>query len=193
MAEDLLDRLAAEFAATTDLELRLAAPDADPGVTPLEVPSAWRTAPQGRGNLGARLRRTVHDAARDGAPQLALIGADAPLLPADQIEAAFAALDRADAALVPADDGGYVLLALATGRRPPTDFDPLFTGIPWSTDEVTAATTAAARRAGVRLTPLPSHWDVDRPDDLDRLAASLATLSPGLRPRRTAAALSPGC
>ena len=185
MTGDLLERLAHECAPTTDLELRLAESASDARPLPLAVPPEWRTAPQGTGDLGARLRRAAHDAARHGVAGLALIGADAPLLPTGLIESAFAALDRADVALAPAEDGGYVLLALATNKADPTRFDVLFDAIPWGTDDVATATRTAAHAAGLTIHLLPTHWDVDRPPDLTRLAAAIGLPPPGARPRRT--------
>lgn len=189
MTDDLLERLARDFAATTDLELRLAEPGTASEPLPLAAPRAWRLVPQGSGDLGARLRRAVRDAA-ERRVRLGLIGADAPLLPAGLIESGFAALDRADAALAPAEDGGYVLFALATDSADPARFDPLFRRIPWGTPEVASATRAAARAAGLTLHSLPAHWDVDRPADLARLETAIRRLPPSRRPTRTAAFLT---
>jgi glycosyltransferase A (GT-A) superfamily protein (DUF2064 family) len=65
---------------------------------------------------------------------------------------------------VPAEDGGYVLVGLAR----PLD---AFSGIPWSTPGVMAATRAnlAAQRGTWR--ELPVLWDVDVPQDLARWEA----------------------
>ena len=123
MTEDLLDRLAPDLARATDLELRLAESAANPAPLPLTAPPEWRTVPQGEGDLGVRLRRAVHDAGAQSVSRLALIGADAPLLPTGLIESAFAALDHADVALAPAEDGGYVLLALATRKADPNGME----------------------------------------------------------------------
>ena len=185
MTEDLLDRLAPDLARATDLELRLAEPAANPAPLPLTAPPEWRTVPQGEGDLGVRLRRAVHDAGAQSVSRLALIGADAPLLPTGLIESAFAALDHADVALAPAEDGGYVLLALATRKADPTRFDALFDAIPWGTDDVANATRFAARVAGLTVHLLPTHWDVDRPPDLARLRAAIHSLPATARPRRT--------
>ncbi len=190
MTEDLLDRLARDLARATGLELRLAEPAANPAPLPLTTPPEWRTVPQGKGDLGARLRRAVHDAGAQSVSRLALIGADAPLLPTSLIASAFAALDCADVALAPAEDGGYVLLALATSASAPTRFDPLLHRIPWGTPEVAAATRTAAHAAGLTVHLLPTHWDVDRPPDLTRLRTVIHSLPANARPRRTTALLS---
>ncbi len=185
MTADLLERLAGEFPSPTDLELRLADSAANRAPPTLTVPPGWRIVPQGGDDLGARLRRAVHDAGGDGISRLALIGADAPLLPTGLIESAFAALDHADVALAPAEDGGYVLLALATTEARPARFDALFDAIPWGTNDVANATRTAANAAGLTVHILPTHWDVDRPADLTRLAMAIHALPRAARPPRT--------
>jgi len=119
-----------------------------------------------------------------------VIGADAPLLPLPLVEAAFSGLADRDALLAPAEDGGYVLIGLALERAPPAAVESLFAGIPWGTGAVRKATAEAARRAGLGFGELAGHWDVDRPEDLPRLAASIRTLDTAARPRRTAAVLA---
>ena len=65
--------------------------------------------------------------------------------------------------LAPAEDGGYALIA---ARR----IDPrLFAGIRWGADDVLARTLDNARRCGLTCRLLRTVWDVDRPEDVDRL------------------------
>jgi glycosyltransferase A (GT-A) superfamily protein (DUF2064 family) len=49
----------------------------------------------------------------------------------------------------------------------------LFDGVPWSTSEVLAVTLRRAAEAGLRTACLPSWFDVDTPDDLERLQIAL--------------------
>ena len=193
MTEDLLERFARVFGAddraldrpeALSLEVRC---DGDPSAGALDIPAAWTVIPQGSGNLGERLTRAARDARRDGVGRLVIIGSDAPLLPTALVEAAFSELDARDAVLAPAEDGGYVLIAIAVERLPETALDCLFAGIPWGTGAVRQATADAAGRAGLRFGELPSHWDVDRPEDLPRLAAAIRALDRTDLPRRTAA------
>ncbi|MDQ2907747.1 MAG: DUF2064 domain-containing protein, partial [Candidatus Eremiobacteraeota bacterium] len=74
----------------------------------------------------------------------------------------------ADVAIAPAEDGGYVLLALRGLHV------ALFDEIPWSTPVVYAATLEQARRAGLRVVELSSWWDVDDGASLERLRRELA-------------------
>ena len=73
--------------------------------------------------------------------------------------------------LVPVDDGGYALIG---ARRP----DPrLFTDMAWSTADVMAETRRRLIRLGLSWREPARLWDVDRPQDLDRLdRAGLASL-----------------
>ena len=96
-------------------------------------------------------------------------------------------LAHRDAVLAPAEDGGYVLIAIAVERVPETAVERLFSGIPWGTGAVRQTTSEAADRAGLKFGELPSHWDVDRPEDLPRLATAIRALDQTTRPRRTTA------
>ncbi|MXX86783.1 MAG: glycosyltransferase [Acidobacteria bacterium] len=193
MTEDLLERLDRTFGAAAaeapplSLEVRCDG-RFSPGA--LEVPKSWATTSQGSGDLGERLARATRGARRDGIGRLVIIGSDAPLLPLPLVGAAFSGLADRDALVAPAEDGGYVLIGLALERVPPAAVDPLFAGIPWGTGAVREATAEAARRAGLGFGELAGHWDVDRPEDLPRLAASIRALDAAARPRRTGGVLT---
>jgi hypothetical protein len=125
---------------------------------------------QSGAGLGDRLFRALSEAARE-APFVAALGSDHPTLPLALAHRAFAALEAgADVVLGPAEDGGYYLIALraaAVRRR-------LFDGIAWSTPGVLATTLERCRELGLAVELLPAAADVDTPEDLRRLAASLA-------------------
>ena len=93
-----------------------------------------------------------------------LIGSDCPSLTAQDLRDAATALELgADAALVPAEDGGYVLIAARTCSR------SLFDGIDWGTSRVMEQTRGRLRELGFRWKELEQRWDIDRPEDYDRL------------------------
>jgi len=73
---------------------------------------------QGRGDLGARMRRAF---LAKGHGPVVLVGSDIPALGPKQIRQAFRALGRNDLVFGPASDGGYWLIASARrrGRMPP--------------------------------------------------------------------------
>ena len=121
--------------------------------------------PQHGADLGARMFHAFTRLCRRG--EALAIGTDCPALTVGELHAAAGALREGnDAVFVPAEDGGYVLVGL---RHP---IASLFHGIPWGSDRVMDQTRAHLRRAGLRWRELTPSWDVDRPEDLDRLRAS---------------------
>ncbi len=134
--------------------------------TTAPFPAPVPTLLQGPGDLGARIERVLR-AALERAPAAIAIGADAPALPLRLLEAARSALAVADAVLGPAADGGFYLLAL---RRCP---EGLLAGLPWSAADTCLRTAAQLRAAGLRTVLLEEWFDVDRPEDLERLRAAL--------------------
>ena len=115
---------------------------------------------QGEGDLGERMSRAL----AAGAPGI-LIGCDCPVFSAEFLRAAAAALAGGnDAVFGPAEDGGYVLIGV--GRSPPAQ---LFEDIAWGTAAVMQETRARLERLDWRWQELATLWDVDRPEDLQRL------------------------
>ncbi len=116
-------------------------------------------------DLGARMESTFAHAFAAGRG-LVLIGADCPALASRHLAAAAAAVTAGEAAVSPAEDGGYVLVALA--RSVPG----LFEGIAWGGEGVMAATRERLAASGMPWRELETLWDVDRPEDLARLERS---------------------
>lgn len=128
---------------------------------------------QGRGDLGARMHRSLARALR-AARAAVLFGCDCPVLNARDLRRAVRELRRgADAVFAPAEDGGYVLVGLR--RTAPA----LFSDIPWGSDRVMGATRSRLRGLGWSWRELREVWDVDRPEDYARLRR--ARLLPTLR------------
>jgi rSAM/selenodomain-associated transferase 1 len=118
---------------------------------------------QPRGDLGRRMAFAFRKALKKTSSAL-LIGTDSPSLTSDDIKKAAETLAQGiDAVIIPAEDGGYVLLGL---RRLAPD---LFSGIPWGTNTVMEETRLRLQRLKWRWHELPQRWDVDRPEDLERL------------------------
>lgn len=113
-------------------------------------------------DLGARMRAAFDEAFARG-EALVLIGSDCPALRPADLRAAASALQAHDVAIVPAEDGGYVLIAMA--RAVPR----IFEGVAWGGPSVMGETRARLAAAGVSWTELPVSWDVDRPEDYERL------------------------
>jgi len=131
---------------------------------------------QSTGDLGERMSQAVAQAL-GRASCVVLIGTDCPdLTPTDLREASAALAAGADVVLGPAEDGGYYLI----GQR--HNEPRVFEGIAWSTDRVLAQTRQRLAALGLHWQELPERWDLDRPEDYDRLLADpeLAPLAAGL-------------
>ena len=112
---------------------------------------------QGRGDLGERLKVGV-TAAPCG--DVILLGTDTPGLTTALIWQAFRALRRHDAVFGPARDGGFWLMGLRRGHRPPDVFNP----VRWSSAHTLADITAnLGPRA--RIHHLPTLIDIHTATD----------------------------
>ena len=122
---------------------------------------------QGEGDLSARMQRAF-ESALALSPRAILVGSDIPALSPRYLRDADQALGRGDdAAIGPAEDGGYALIGLSR-------CDPeLFRDIPWGGPEVLAETRRRLAALSWRSSELPVLWDVDRPEDLERLPQGL--------------------
>jgi rSAM/selenodomain-associated transferase 2/rSAM/selenodomain-associated transferase 1 len=140
------------------------APDcSDPEFQALRAAYGVELQPQPDADLGARML-----AAAAQAPVMAtlVIGTDCPARQATDLRAAADALAAGnDVVLIPAEDGGYVLIGLSAPHDVP------FSGVAWGTESVLAQTRQRLDAAGLRRAELPALWDLDRPEDLPRLAA----------------------
>jgi uncharacterized protein len=125
---------------------------------------------------GADLGRRMHGALRRALRRHAravLIGSDSPALTPAAIACAARWLQGgADIVLAPAEDGGYALIG---ARRISAQ---VFSAVEWGSDAVLAQTRANLLRARLRLRCLPTVWDVDRPEDLERLSSLRLSSAP---------------
>jgi hypothetical protein len=152
----------------------------------LREDAAYR--PQGEGDIGRRMERSLLAAAAAGAKRVVLIGSDIPGLKADHLRQAFAQLDAVDLVFGPALDGGYYLVgATAQALRRSTGF--LGPGVRWSTAHTLSDTLARVRAAGLTHALIEPLADIDRPEDL---AAAMAALGRDSRTRAAGRALSTG-
>lgn len=139
---------------------------------------------QGAGDLGDRLRRAFTRSRASGAERTVIVGADAPTLPPERVEEAFRRLGAGAPAVVsPADDGGYVLIALAEPAA------ALFDDIPWGGSEVMETTRRRADFEGIELVEIDPWYDVDEAESLGRLEREIETPAGLRRAPATARAL----
>lgn len=118
---------------------------------------------QREGDLGERMR-AAFDRALGSSPAALIVGADCPAITVADVRTAAAQLESHDASLIPADDGGYVLIGVRQTHA------NMFEHIDWGTARVLAAQRSRFRSIGWRWFEGVTRWDVDRPEDLARLA-----------------------
>lgn len=118
---------------------------------------------QCEGDLGERMGDAFARALVT-APSALIVGADCPSITISDVRDAASQLGSVDAALIPADDGGYVLIGAR--RTHPLMFDR----IDWGQATVLAAQRARFRALGWKWHEGATRWDIDRPEDLPRLA-----------------------
>lgn len=118
---------------------------------------------QTEGDLGRRMANAFMETLTK-APMALLIGTDCPSLTCEDLREAKKILEQGvPAVLSPAEDGGYVLIGLSR-------YDSvLFEGISWGKESVLEETRERLRQLGWGWQELPTRWDVDRPEDVDRL------------------------
>ena len=122
--------------------------------------------PQVAGDLGTRMFSAFASALATHACVL-LLGSDCPALTAHHLRQAERTLrDGADAVFIPCEDGGYALVGLR--RAEPRLFD----GIAWGSANVMAETRARLKQLSWTWCELETLWDVDRPEDYQRLVTS---------------------
>jgi rSAM/selenodomain-associated transferase 1 len=128
------------------------------------IPTAIKRTVQNVGDLGHRMEAAFTRGHAAGVKRIAIVGSDAPTLPASLVDDAFERLrSGAHAVVTPADDGGYVLIA-TSGRCP-----ALFRDIPWGTADVMAVTRRRAADSGIALEETGPWHDVDVASDLPLL------------------------
>ncbi len=147
-------------------------------------PLFWQA--QTGADLGERMANAVGELVGRGYPGAVLVGSDHPAVDAETYRRAAALLgspagsgvavekgaaavfglgpgEELDVVLGPTHDGGYYLIGLT--RPNPALFD----GIEWSTPKVLEDTLERLVVMRLQAALLGARWDVDRPEDLERL------------------------
>ncbi len=120
------------------------------------------------GDLGERLTNCFADLFEFGFDSVVAIGADSPTLPEEILVEAFDLLtSENDVVIGPAEDEGYYLVGMRKLHA------EIFNDIPWGSDRALAATEARVGEAGLNLKRLPVWYDVDTPEELERLRLEL--------------------
>lgn len=113
-------------------------------------------------DLGARMNTACQQALQQY-QQVVITGSDCPFITPDTVEYAIKGLTEHDFVFVPADDGGYVLLAMRVYES------SVFENIAWGSDSVLEASLSQIKKKQLQYSLLPSLPDIDRPQDLSLL------------------------
>ena len=151
-----------------------AEPDPDAPELAALFPAPWRREAQRPGGLGERLAAAFAREFARGAPAAIAVGSDHPALSRRTVAEALARVGGGGAAAIPAEDGGYCAIAFSADAP----WKEALRDVPWSTAAVLDTTRRRLADCGVELSMLPAGYDVDRPEDLDRLRRDLSARDP---------------
>jgi uncharacterized protein len=131
-------------------------------------------------DLGERLANAFAQCFAAGYTGVLAIDSDTPTLPTNFLQQAITllSLPQVDVVIGPSEDGGYYLIGLRALHH------ELFENMAWSTDVVVSETVRRATAKGLQVAWLPPWFDVDTPEDLERLQSTLAD-TPGKAPWHT--------
>jgi len=115
---------------------------------------------QGAGDLGERMSNAYDETLKNNDPVI-VVGTDCPMLDSSVITQAFTLLHNNKCSVIgPAEDGGYFLLGLSENQP------AIFENISWGSSSVFHETL---NKLSGQVHELSELWDVDRPEDLERL------------------------
>jgi rSAM/selenodomain-associated transferase 1 len=131
------------------------------------APPHFLLVPQRGRDLGDRLLSTFAQLFQQGFAHVFAIDSDTPTLPTAYLQHALdeIAQPQNDVVLGPTEDGGYYLIGLCRA------YPALFEEMPWSTPQVLAETLRRTAAHGLHTICVEPWFDVDTPDDLQRLTA----------------------
>lgn len=119
------------------------------------------------GDLGERMYHAISSALQTSTKAL-LVGCDCPSLTVDDFEHVIQTLYNDDDVIFsPAEDGGYVLIALQTSQP------HLFMNMTWGNQHVLNESIERAKQAGLNIIKTRQHWDVDTFSDFERYQRTL--------------------
>lgn len=160
--EHLAETVFRQLQGMEHVELRFTPDDATSEIARWKKRPSWRTAPQGSGDLGARLNGAFSECFSSGAQRVVVIGTDTPEMTESDVREAFLALRQEDVVVGPSEDGGYWLIGL-TEPHP-----ELFDAQDWGTDRVCQETLLRAQVRGLQTRLLRLLPDIDNEDDWNR-------------------------
>jgi rSAM/selenodomain-associated transferase 1 len=119
-------------------------------------------------DLGKKMLNAFKFAFKQDSDAVVMIGTDSPTFPADYIEQAFEFLEiETDVVLGKTEDGGFYLIGL---RKLDSR---IFENISWGSDETFEQVWQNIMDLGLHLREVPSWYDVDEREDLEKLRKEL--------------------
>ncbi len=117
---------------------------------------------QSGNDLGERMHGALAETLQ-GYDAALVIGCDCPALSIDDLNLACKKLISGyELVIGPAEDGGYYLIGMHHANK------AIFEGIGWEQADVMSKTRERIRKLGLKTHELAEHWDLDRPEDLER-------------------------
>ena len=113
-------------------------------------------------DLGERMKNAMHWGLQR-AEKVIIVGSDCPVIKKSHLNLVNEKLNTNSHVFIPAEDGGYVLIAC-------TEVTPeIYQGVSWGTEFVMQQTRDKLALSGQNTYYCESLWDVDRPEDYQRL------------------------
>ncbi len=115
-------------------------------------------------NLGEKMLNAFKFAFEKGLDAVVMFGTDSPTFPADFIEQAFEFLElETDVVLGKTEDGGFYLIGLKVLDT------RIFENVAWSSAETFEQVRQNIMNLKLHLREVPGWYDVDEPEDLEKL------------------------
>jgi uncharacterized protein len=124
--------------------------------------------PQKGVDLGERMCNAFNFAFTLKMDSAVMIGTDSPTIPPQFIDQAFEFMEICDSVLGESEDGGFYLIGLKTLRM------EIFENVEWSSPTTFEQTAENLRKLGLKVSHLPKWYDVDEPEDFERVKTELA-------------------
>lgn len=118
-------------------------------------------------DLGARMKNALSWGLTK-AKKVIIVGSDCAALTSSHLQLVSEQLNAYSHVFIPAEDGGYVLIAATQCTN------EIFGNIDWGTDKVMGQTREILTNRNVSFSEFSALWDVDRPEDYQRLLAEIA-------------------
>jgi rSAM/selenodomain-associated transferase 2/rSAM/selenodomain-associated transferase 1 len=131
-------------------------------------PGPWQLVPQSDGHLGDRMLAAFRLGQTPWPSRTVIIGTDIADLESVDLEDAFRVLEDADAVVGPAADGGFYLMGL---NQVGVAADAALAPTVWGSADVCRRTVEILRQGGSAVALVTKRTDIDRADDIERLAS----------------------